>query len=259
MAENETKKGLNKNSNIYIIVYTIVIVAIVALLLSITSGALKERQDKNIELDKKKQILSSLPAINLVGADAEQLYNETIKDYVLLDENGNTVTTGVDFNYKVADNELPMYIAEIDGKTKYIIPLNGAGLWGAIWGYIAFNEDKNTVYGVYFSHAGETPGLGAKIADKEFQQQFEGKQVMKAGTFASIAVMKEGQEAEGMDKVDAISGGTITSKGVETMLKDCLGKYSAFFGSNIQEDSSEHIDAETTVDEEEINNEEETL
>lgn len=258
MAENEQKKGFNKNSNVYIIIYTIVIVAIVALLLSVTSGLLKERQDKNVELDKKKQILSSMPAINLVGADAEALYNNTIKHYCLLNEDG-TLGEDIDFGRKIAEDEYPVYVAEIEGETKYIIPLNGAGLWGAIWGYIAFNEDRNTVYGVYFSHAGETPGLGAKIADKEFQQQFEGKHVMNEGIFASIAVMKKGQTAEGQDQVDAISGGTITSKGVETMLKDCLGKYEKFFG-NAAAPVAEEVAEEVAAEEEtETNNEEETL
>ncbi|MCQ2349818.1 MAG: NADH:ubiquinone reductase (Na(+)-transporting) subunit C [Paludibacteraceae bacterium] len=256
MAENEQKKGFNKNSNVYIIIYTIVIVAIVALLLSITSGVLKERQDKNIELDKKKQILSSMPAINLVGADASALYDQTIQQYCLLNEDG-TLGETIDFNYELKEGDLPIYVANIEGETKYIIPLNGAGLWGAIWGYIALNEDKNTVYGVYFSHAGETPGLGAKIADKKFQTQFEGKHVMNEGIFASIAVMKKGQTAEGQDQVDAISGGTITSKGVETMLKDCLSQYSNFFNQGVA--PAEEPVEEAVVEEEETINEEETL
>ena len=90
------------------------------------------------------------------------------------------------------------------------------------------NDDKNTVYGVYFSHASETPGLGANIVAPKFRDQFVGKEVMKNGTFASIAVMKAGQMADEQDQVDAISGGTITSKGVESMLKNCIGNYITF-------------------------------
>jgi Na+-transporting NADH:ubiquinone oxidoreductase subunit C len=224
----EVKTGINKESNVYIFVYTAVIIIIVSLLLSITSGLLKSRQAANVELDKKKQILSSLSAVNLEGADAAQLYKEYIKQYVMLNANGEVTKEVDDFNYQPTQDELPLYIAEIEGSVKYIIPLNGAGLWGAIWGYIALNDDKNTIYGIFFSHASETPGLGANIATKPFQQQFEGKHIMRDGAFASVAVMKIGQVAEGQDQVDAISGGTITSKGVETMLRNCIGAYSAF-------------------------------
>ncbi|MCB9071699.1 MAG: NADH:ubiquinone reductase (Na(+)-transporting) subunit C [Prevotellaceae bacterium] len=228
------KRGFNKENSTYIFVYTSVIIVIVSLLLSFTSGALKSRQAANMELDKKKQILSSLPAVNLEGADAAALYNTYIKKYIILDANGEVSKEIEDFNYKVSKDEYPLYIAEVEGQTKYIIPLNGAGLWGAIWGYIALNDDKNTVYGVYFSHASETPGLGANIVTPKFRDQFVGKEVMKEGSFASIAVMKAGQTAEGQDQVDAISGGTITSKGVESMLKNCIGNYITFLKKTAQ-------------------------
>ena len=226
--EIKEKRSFNKENGAYIFVYTSVIIVIVSLLLSFTSGALKSRQAANMELDKKKQILSSLPAVNLEGADAAALYTTYIKKYVMLNANGEITKEVDDFNYKVNEGEFPLYVAEIEGQTKYIIPLNGAGLWGAIWGYIALNDDKNTVYGVYFSHASETPGLGANIVTPKFRDQFVGKEVMKEGSFASIAVMKAGQTAEGQDQVDAISGGTITSKGVESMLKNCIGNYITF-------------------------------
>lgn len=228
------KKGLDKNSNAYILTYTSAIVIIVALLLSITSGALKGRQHENVKLDTKKQILSSLPAIDLTQGDANEIYAKTIVAYNLLDNDGNVVKElrpVEDFDVKAAEEQLPLYVASVDGSTKYIIPLHGAGLWGAIWGYIALNDDKNTVYGVYFSHASETPGLGANIATPKFQQQFEGKHIKHEGEFVSIAVMKAGQKADGQEQVDGISGGTITSKGVESMLKNCIGAYNAFLNS----------------------------
>ena len=226
--EIKEKRGFNKENSVYIFVYTSVIIVIVSLLLSFTSGALKSRQAANMELDKKKQILSSLPAINLEGADASALYTTYIKQYVILNADGEVTKEIDDFKYKASKDEFPLYIAEIEGQTKYIIPLNGAGLWGAIWGYLALNEDKSTIYGVYFSHASETPGLGANIVTPKFRNQFVGKEIMKEGVFTSIAVMKTGQIAEGQDQVDAISGGTITSKGVESMFKNCIGNYLAF-------------------------------
>lgn len=228
----ELSSSLNKNHSAYILVYTTVIVVVVALLLSLTSGALKARQAANIELDKKKQILSSLPALQLENQDAAALYEQYVKQYVILDSAGNVSKTVDDFNYKPNEDELPLYVASVDGAPKYIIPLNGVGLWGAIWGYIALNEDKNTVYGIYFSHASETPGLGANITTSKFQQQFAGKHLLRDGAFASIAVMKTGQMADKQEQVDALSGATITSKGVETMLKNCIGRYEAFLKNN---------------------------
>ncbi len=233
------KKGINKNSNAYILTYTSAIVIIVALLLSITSGALKGRQNENVKLDTKKQILSSLPAIDLTQGDANEIYAKTIVAYQLLDADGKVakeLRPVEDFDVKAAEGQLPLYVANVDSATKYIIPMNGAGLWGAIWGYIALNDDKNTVYGVFFSHAGETPGLGANIATPKFQSQFEGKHIKNNGQFVSIAVMKAGQKADNQEQVDALSGGTITSKGVETMLKNSIGAYTAFLNATDNEE-----------------------
>ena len=220
---------MNTNKNSYTLIYMVVMIIIVSLLLSITSGALKSRQSANIELDKKKQILSSIPAISLENADIAQLYNDYIQDYVMLDKEGREIkSVKEDFNYTPETGEYPMYIANVNGDVKYILPMHGAGLWGAIWGYLALDKDKNTVNGVYFSHASETPGLGADIVLPKFRDQYIGKHVMRNGEFASIAVEKPGITAQNMDQVDAISGGTITSKGVESMMLNSLAPYAPF-------------------------------
>ena len=133
---------------------------------------------------------------------------------------------------KKAENErqLPVFVCNIDNSIKYIIPVYGAGLWGPIWGYIAIESDGSTIYGAYFSHQGETPGLGAEIAKPAFADQFNGKHLYKDGVFKSISVIKNGNApTDGSDYVDGISGGTITSKGVQSMLKSCLSCYQAFF------------------------------
>lgn len=208
----------------------VVIITIVSLLLSITSGSLRSFQEDNVRLDTKKQILNSLPGIEL-GEDAAATYAATIKEYNMLDAEGNVVKTldpVADFDVKAEEGQFPMYVAEIDGETKYILPMNGAGLWGAIWGYMALNDDRNTVFGVFFNHAGETPGLGAEIVTEKFRNPFIGKELLKNGKFASIAIEKAGTKVEGRDQVDAISGGTITSKGVEAMLSSSLVNYENF-------------------------------
>ena len=208
----------------------VVIITIVSLLLSITSGSLRSFQEDNVRLDTKKQILNSLPGIEL-GEDAAATYAATIKEYNMLDAEGNVVKTldpVADFDIKAEEGQFPMYVAEVNGETKYILPMNGAGLWGAIWGYMALNDDRNTVFGVFFNHAGETPGLGAEIVTEKFRKPFIGKELLKNGKFASIAIEKAGTKVEGRDQVDAISGGTITSKGVEAMLSSSLVNYENF-------------------------------
>jgi Na+-transporting NADH:ubiquinone oxidoreductase subunit C len=222
-------KKLNTNSNVYTIVYAAVMVVIVAFLLAFVSSSLKSKQENNVQLDTKKQILSALNLRDVTDADAE-FQRLGMEDMLL--QNGELVKNEGAFNtiYKeeIANGRLHVFVCNVDGATKYIIPVYGAGLWGPIWGYVALNEDKNTVYGVYFSHSGETPGLGAEITNyQKFQAPFEGKKVLNEGEIA-LGVMKNGKVENPEFEVDGISGGTITSKGVDAMLKDCLKSYTEF-------------------------------
>jgi Na+-transporting NADH:ubiquinone oxidoreductase subunit C len=133
-------------------------------------------------------------------------------------------------NAKVeADRQLPLYVAEVDGQLSTLSLMRGAGLWGPIWGYIALNDDKNTVFGTIFRMPVKTLVWELKFATPKFQKEFAGKHILNdARDFVSIAVMKPGQIAEGQDYVDGISGGTITSKGVEAMLLKSIGQYEAY-------------------------------
>ena len=225
---------MNTNSNTYTIIYASVMVVIVAFVLAFTSAALKPAQTKNVELDKMKQILAALN-VDTKGQDAEELYKKYVKSDEILNANGEIVSENGGFaidmatemSKPAAERQLPLYVCDVDGQTKYVIPLSGAGLWGPIWGYVGLNEDKDTVYGVYFSHASETPGLGAEISTPAFQKEFDGKKVMKDGQIA-LEVEKNGKVADPAYQVDGISGGTITSKGVDDMIKSCLGQYNKF-------------------------------
>ncbi len=220
---------MNTNSNSYTIIYASVMVVIVAFLLAFVSSSLKETQYKNVELDTKKQILAALNVTDVKDAEAE--YNKYVKEDMLMQVDGQLVANDGAFqtSYKaeIANNRLHVFVCDVDGQAKYVVPVYGAGLWGPIWGYVALNDDKNTVYGVYFSHAGETPGLGAEITTPKFQGQFPGKQVMENGA-VGLSVVKNGKVANPAYEVDGISGGTITSQGVDAMLKDCLNMYNAF-------------------------------
>ncbi|MDR0972960.1 MAG: NADH:ubiquinone reductase (Na(+)-transporting) subunit C [Prevotellaceae bacterium] len=225
---------MNTNSNSYTITYASVLVIIVAFVLAFTSAALRDRQTKNQELDKMKQILAALK-VDTKGGDAEAMYKQYIQADEILDHTGAVqVQTGgfeidmaTEMNKPETERKLPIYICEVNGARKYVLPLSGAGLWGPIWGYIALDEDKSTVYGAYFSHAAETPGLGAEIAEKPFQAEFVGKHALKNYEVA-LTVAKFGKVTDPTTEVDGISGGTLTSNGVNAMIKDCLKQYITF-------------------------------
>lgn len=220
---------MNTNSNSYTIVYASVMVVIVAFLLAFVNSSLRQAQNKNVELDTKKQILSSLGIKNTQDPEAE--FQKVVTADLVVDENGNTTPYEGDFvtayDKEAKNNHYHVFVCAIDGQTKYVIPVYGAGLWGAIWGYVALNEDKNTVFGTYFSHASETPGLGAEIATEHFQSEFKDKHVLN-GESVALGVEKNGKVENPEFQVDGISGGTITSKGVDAMLKDCMKNYIKF-------------------------------
>ena len=223
---------MNTNSNSYTITYAAVMVVIVAFLLAFISSSLKEIQYKNVEQDTKKQILSAINVTDVKDAEAEFAKYE-VKD-MLMQADGTLApyTDAFQVSYKgeIAEKRFHVFECKVDGATKYILPIYGAGLWGPIWGYVALNEDKDTVYGVYFSHAGETPGLGAEIATPKFQAQFAGKKVTENGAIG-LTVAKNGKVTKPEYEVDGISGGTITSQGVDAMLKDCLKEYNPFLSN----------------------------
>lgn len=232
-AEKPKKKGLNTNSDVYAIVYAAIVVVIVAFLLAGVSSALKPMQDENIRLDKKKQILASLHITDVKDAAAE--YDNVLVKDAVIDANGAEVKAEGGFdvaNDAITPDNLPVYVCNVNGEEKYVIPMTGQGLWGAIWGYMAVNSDGNTIYGVYFSHASETPGLGAEIAGEKFTSLFDGKNIMAGGEVALEAV--KGRLSNEATQVNAISGATITCNGVNAMLKKSLGNYKAFLAAKQQ-------------------------
>lgn len=224
----------NKQSNIYTLIYLVVLIAIVGTILAVTSMSLKEKQDTNADIDKMKQILLSVH-VAANDKDVVELYNKYIVETPVVNTAGEVVAddafeVNVQKQSKIKDTDkrlLPLYVCNIpEHGVKYILPVYGSGLWGPIWGYVAVDEDGSTVYGAYFAHQSETPGLGAEIEKPAFRDQFDGKNLFKNGNFLPVAVVKKGQKApNGEDYVDAVSGGTITSKGVSAMLNDCLMPY----------------------------------
>ena len=232
---------LNTNSNTYTIVYAAVLVIIVAFLLAFVSSALKPQQDANVAKDKKSQILAALNLRNLSDVEgtyasvitADIVYGTTAEDIVNDGLATNDAGEHVDGAFAVesknisADNR-PLYVAQVDGQTKYVIPVTGAGLWGGIWGYVALDDDGETVYGTYFSHESETAGLGALINEQAFQDSFRGKLLHAEGVDGiALSVVKKGNEGSRStdNYVHGITGATLTSNGVNDMLQQGLAAY----------------------------------
>ena len=228
------KKGLDTNSNAYTIIYATIIVVIVAVLLALVSQVLSPRQAANKLLDTQKQILVALNQ-DYSTTDPAALYLSLVNDTI--DVNG-----------------APVYVANIEGETKYILKLHGAGLWGGIGGFLALDADKNTIYGINFNHESETPGLGAEIVTEKFRSQFPGKHIKNvAGEVVSVAVLKAGKLAEGQEQVDALSGATITCDGVSTMLATNLAEYAEFLNEvepcQAAEEVTEEVEATEVTEE----------
>ena len=216
----------NTNSNVYIIIYSVVMVVIVAVLLSLAAIGLKPRQDANILNEKKTQIVKAL------GETAS--YEDVVAEAALLDAEGNVVENDTqkvfDALQSVKDSraagQFPIFKAK-DGSV--VVPLYGAGLWGPIWGYVALASDMNTVKGIVLDHSGETPGLGAEITTAKHQAMYVGKTVFEGEEFVGITLKKGGADKNNPHEVDAITGGTKTSDGVSAMIKDCLVSYKPYF------------------------------
>lgn len=228
---------MDRQGNTYTFLYASVMVIVVAAILAFLSQSLKPLQTKNVEVAKKIDILKSVN-IESTAKDAEAKYEKYIgKSAYILNINGEK-QTGSAFDVDLAkevkkaasERAYPLYECKMDdGSLKYVIPVRGKGLWGPIWGYVSLNDDKNTIYGATFGHKGETPGLGAEIDKESFQAPFKGKKLFDdSGKFVSIKVLKAGQAAGNEHAVDAISGGTITSVGLQDMLQDCLSGYEKF-------------------------------
>lgn len=234
---------MDTNSNKYTFIYAAVMVIIAATILSTAAIALKPFQEKNIEIEKKANILTSVnKGLEADKADNKDAYIENeYKKYITKSYIVNVKGAKVDGDafhvdlheqqaVPVENRKLPVFeCKDDDGSIKYVLPVRGKGLWGPIWGYIALKDDMNTIYGATFDHKGETPGLGAEINQEWFQKPFSGKQIFdENGKFVSIAVVKGGADPKDIHGVDAISGGTITSKGLQAMLKDNLSLYENF-------------------------------
>ena len=242
-------------TNGYIFRYAAIMVIIAAALLSTAAMLLKPFQERNVAIDKMGGILASAKVPDVNASNAIELFNKYVIEEIVIDQDGAVIEAYKDGNmedgkafkiemkkelYKKSKGEpfeLPLYVINKNGTKLYIIPFRGVGLWGPIWGNMALNDDLNTVVGVTFDHKGETPGLGAEIIADFFTNQFIGKKIFNDNNeFTSIKVVKGGvikmPEDQRIHGVDAISGGTITSNGVNDMIEDILRSYLPYLQKN---------------------------
>ncbi|TVZ27348.1 Na+-transporting NADH:ubiquinone oxidoreductase subunit C [Gillisia sp. Hel_I_86] len=222
-------------TNGYTFMFAIILVVVVASVLAFTATSLQPIQNENVRQEKMQNILATV-GIETERSESEDLYNKYITETIALKEDG-TPAEGIDaFEVDLArelkkpgeEQIYPLYIAEIDGAKYYIIPLRGKGLWDAIWGYVSLKDDVNTIKGAVFDHKGETPGLGAEITQVWFRERFTDEKIFdESGNLIGVSVVKGnvGPSNKDDNKVDAISGATITGNGVSKMISERLQHY----------------------------------
>lgn len=234
--------AINKDSNGYTFGFSIVLVIVVGVILSSLAIGLKPRIKANEAVKKKMDILSAI-GVESSRKNGEELYAKYVTDSYVISSEGNVeenlpeekTAIKLDIQNQFRDKKIPkedrlypIFEAEKEGEKVFVLPVVGKGLWGPIWGYLALADDYKTIVGASFDHKGETPGLGAEIKQSFFENQFEGEQISQNGDFSEIQVVQNGTGSEDQ-KVDGITGGTITSKGVEEMVNRTMKVYNKFF------------------------------
>ena len=232
---------MNRDSNAYTFGFAAAMVVVVASVLAFTASSLKDLQQENVRKEKMQNILATI-GIEIDRDGAEVLFNKYITSQLAL-RNDGTVDESVDpfsgiklaleLKKEPTQQRFPLYLADVEGASYYIIPLRGAGLWDAIWGYIALESDRNTIKGAVFDHKAETAGLGAEITQQWFMDRFVGEKVFdNDGKLIGISVSKTNNDPKDLDKndheVDAISGATITGDGISDMIIERLTHYQPY-------------------------------
>lgn len=234
--------AFDKNSNGFTFGFAIAMVVVVGAILSLAAMGLKPFQKANMEQEKKQNILAAI-SVNCERSDTPELFDKYVKEQIVLNMNGEQIegdAFAIDIKKQYrevkakareeSEVRYPLYVCQKGDSTLYVIPVVGTGLWGPIWGFVALQEDLNTIYGATFDHKTETPGLGAEINTDVFEKPFRGDMVYEAGA-VKLEVMKGGGGNDNPYGVDGITGGTITSKGVEEMLQRTLAVYQNYFAT----------------------------
>lgn len=229
---------MNTNSNSYTIGYAAILVIVVAFLLSFLSSVLQGPISDNERMAKQRSILAALNIRDLSDVKAiDAKYKEVVKEDLIVNHTGEVVETNGGFALAFKDistDKLPLFVCEVDGVRKYVIPMKGKGLWGGVYVYLALNADGQTIFGSYFLHDSETAGLGALITEKWFQDQFVNKKLFELDGAKHVTVVKKGKVENATYEVDGISGATLTGDGIALMFKEGAANYKPYFTTNTQ-------------------------
>lgn len=241
--------AINTEKNSYTIIFSTIMVVIVGSVLAFFASSLSAKIGENERLEKQQNILYAMGvnenvdegSVHFIPADkVAEAFSKYIKEQLVIE--GDQITKDdkaylIDLNKEETQakagntRKLPLFIGEKDGKTYYIIPMRGKGLWDAIWGFMALDTNM-VVQGVYFDHAGETPGLGANIKERYFMDDFTGESILEGNRFAGIAVAKGNNDPTNERKddnaVDALAGSTITGDGVSAMIRSTVNLYKPY-------------------------------
>jgi Na+-transporting NADH:ubiquinone oxidoreductase subunit C len=237
--------AINRDSNRYTFSFAIVLVVVVGSILALLAMGLKPRQDRNEEVKKKLDILSAMmniDSLNINRSNGKAEFDKyvNLNEALVLDASGNIKESEEAFdidikkeykdkNLNLEDRNYPLFVGVKEGEKMYVIPVVGNGLWGPIWGNISVGEDLKTIKGASFGHKGETPGLGAEISQSFFINRWIGEEISdQNGIAINFEVVKNGSGKE-ITKVDGITGGTITSVGVQEMVNRCMKPYVEYF------------------------------
>lgn len=242
------EKRIDKNS--YTLLFAVGMVIVVGSILAYTASALKPNIDANKRLEMQQNILYAMgindndeKSVAFISTDKapEAFSKYIIKQLVIQDGNVTEDSTAYLIDVKKEktlakdasySRRLPLFVGEKDGKTIYVAPIRGKGLWDAIWAYVAIDENM-VIQGIFFDHKGETPGLGANINKRFFMDDFIGEDLMHNGVFKGVSVAKGNNDPlnkrKDDNKVDAIAGATITGDGVSAMLRSELRLYVPYF------------------------------
>lgn len=225
------------HSNKYTVVYAAVLTAIVGASLAIAVSGLKPRQEQNALMANRRAILQTVMEVNPQTLDAD--YRSLVTELVF-NLQGQQVADVDAFALNLKDEarkpnteqRLPLFLFSRDGVKRYIVPMQGAGLWGPIGAYLALEADLKTIYGVAFSHEKETPGLGAEIDRDFFEVRYKGKKIYNDDAKLQPVVVLRGSGNDTLSKphaVDGLTGATITLNGVTEMFADELSRYDRIF------------------------------
>ena len=239
--------AVNKDGNGYTFGFSIALVVVVGVILSTISIGLEPFKKANVAVKKKMDILAAI-GVESTRKNGEELYDKYVEDSYVISADGNVqedlpkektafyLDVQKQYRDKKIDKEdrlYPIFEAQKDGEKVFVLPVVGKGLWGPIWGYLAIADDYKTIKGASFDHKGETPGLGAEIKQDFFENQFKGEKIAEDGSFQPIKVVKDNSGSE-EQKVDGITGGTITSKGVEEMVNRTMKVYRKYFSKKAE-------------------------